>query len=165
MVKRTLKKVPTKKVSGITSNGAFIGTIENVFWENINITSALPKAWGKDNVSKKVKKRLSSLGSKNLRFLLQYRKIHCSENAKTVDTLSNEILNRSDVETLFLLNEFAKGRDRQIEQRFQSLPKRLAFEEMFENLPGRKTSETIKPFTKLLLLYFESKQNLLERVR
>jgi hypothetical protein len=147
-------------MTNLVSNG-FAGKLTKEFWTELNISLEFTEAFDKESIIKRVTKLIRSLGIRNLMLLLNLKEILFSKES-TVEDLTKIIIDQSDINTLFLLIQFAKGRNNQIERRFNAHPKRKAFEENFENVLKKKSNEVLKPFSKLLILYFESKENLQE---
>ncbi|MDR2410851.1 MAG: hypothetical protein LBE13_22440, partial [Bacteroidales bacterium] len=139
----------------------FVGELAKEFWTEINISLDFTNAFDQESIIKKIKKFIRALGSRNLVLLLTLKNIPFPKEA-TVEELTKIIISKSDTNTLFLLRQFAKGRDNQIERRFYAHPKRKAYEENFENVLKKRSNEVIKSFSKLLILYFEAKENLQE---
>ena len=130
----------------------------NEFWNEFGI---YPQALEETDSPDQARKHLSMLPVGNLKLLCEQGEIPLVDDAGEGSFLDS-LMNASNVPTIIHLRELMKRRTEAIEGVFESTfsaSTRSGFAATVSEL-GRSSNETIKPFTKLLLLYRHSPETL-----
>jgi hypothetical protein len=142
---------PTKSVAR-----KFITATAADFWTSVGIfEEALRRKADIDELLADVRRQLATLGPANLRLLCEQASVPRALKAGSFDMV-NALLVEADDNTLIHLREFLRRRTEAIEEVFDATfteTQRNGLEGDLNNLCDSGRNETLKPLTKLLLLY------------
>jgi len=144
-----------RSVSRQTSKpNQFVKVQSDDFWNELGIyPGAIKQTGSQQDVENEVRHLLEKLGRGNLRLLCGDGKIDVRPDLTELQ-FANAILTRADAATLYHLRELMKRRTEFVEQEYDR-----AFPQRVRTRTGRlvaelgHTQETVKPLTKLFLLY------------
>jgi len=154
--------MPTTKRFTRKTQPAFIESKPDTFWAKVGIYPPAVKQFNTGSEGRAaIKRAIALLGRGNLRTLCEAAKLAHKPDQGEGD-LADILINNSDQPTLLHLREFLKRKSEWVDKTFtQTLSSKQCRSHQTSVQQLGKSNETLKPLTKLLLLYRKIPQALL----